>query len=195
MNKLLATLAIIAAACAPQLSAQTIINLDFRQNPLFEISTDNVTAALPGDGTPITLGADLTVKGGSGSYKYEWKNAAGTLLGESSSLTVDSPGSYVLTVSDQCECSHEVLFNVETSGIDAAVIPGVCITVSGSEIIIEGTEAVQASLFSPSGTMTSLLTPDAPTSRLSFADAAPGIYILQIVSTDNTVITKKIKLT
>ena len=69
MKKILVPLIMGAAMAAPNISAQTVINLDFRQNPLFEISTDNVTAALPGDGTSLKLGADLTIKGGSGTYR------------------------------------------------------------------------------------------------------------------------------
>ena len=194
MKKFLVPLIMGAAMAAPNIGAQTVINLDFRQNPLFEISTDNVTAALPGDGTSLTLGADLTIKGGSGTYTYAWTDADGAPLGDTSSLTVDAPGAYTLTVSDQCECSHEVLFKVETAGIDAATISGVTVTVNGSERTIEGTEALQASLFSPSGVMTALYTPATPVSTFSFGNVEPGIYLMQIVTADKTVITQKIKL-
>ena len=87
-----------------------------------------------------------------------------------------------------------MLFKVETAGIDAATISGVTVTVNGSEITIEGTEALQASLFSPSGVMTALYTPATPVSTFSFGNVEPGIYLMQIVTADKTVITQKIKL-
>ena len=194
MKNFLAPLMIIALAIAPRLCAQTIINLDFKQNPLFEVSTNNVNAALPGDGTTLTLGADLTVAGGSGTYTYEWTDSQGMTLGNEPSVTISDPGYYILTVSDQCDCSQEVRFNVEAAGIDATTIPGVSIVTNGSNVIIEGTESIQASLFSPAGVMTALHTPTAPTTTFSFSDVAPGVYLIQIVTVDNSIITQKIRL-
>ncbi len=194
MNKFLSSMMVMAIAIAPRLCAQTIINLDFKQNPIFEVSTNNVDTALPDDGTPLTLGADLTVAGGSGVYTYSWTNAQGTQLGQESALTIDAPGSYILTVSDQCNCSQEVRFNVESAGIDAATISGISLTVHGSDIIIEGTEAIQASLFTPAGTMTALHTPAMPTNTVSFSNTASGVYLLQVVTVDGTIITQKVRL-
>ena len=83
---------VMAIAIAPRLCAQTIINLDFKQNPIFEVSTNNVDTALPDDGTPLTLGADLTVAGGSGVYfsaEYAGKrHVANIMTAESSRVSL-----------------------------------------------------------------------------------------------------------
>ena len=42
--------------------------------------------------------------------------------------------------------------------------------------------------------MTALYTPATPVSTFSFGNVEPGIYLMQIVTADKTVITQKIKL-
>lgn len=194
MKKTFTSLLTVLAAIATSAQAQTVINLGLEQNPLFEVSTNNVTAALPSDGTTLTLGADLTVKGGSGTYAYSWTDTKGSHLGNEASLTVSEPGIYLLTISDACQCSQEVTFNVLTAGIEQISPDDATITVNGSDIRLTGIEARQASLFTASGIMAALITPDTPACSFSFSHIPAGIYLLQITTVSDIVITRKIKL-
>lgn len=189
-----ALIAVAAALCSPETAAQTVINLHFTQNPLFEVSTNSVAAALPGDGTPLTLGGDLTIAGGSGTYTYLWTDTDGTPLGEDSTLTITEPGDYLLTVSDQCDCAQTVTFSVQQAGIDAATIDGIRIFLSGTTLVIEGAEASQASAFTPAGMMVALFTPTQSVTEFNLESLSPGVYLIQLLTTDNTLLIHKIQL-
>lgn len=186
--------AVAAAVCVPGVTAQTVVNLHFTQNPLFEVSTHEVTAAIPDGASTLTLGADLAVAGGSGTYTYLWTDGAGDELGRDATLQVSAPGVYNLTVSDQCDCSHDVVFDVTTAGIDAAEADGIAIVVSGRTLWIEGGEARQATVFTTGGRMVLLETPAAPSSSVSLSGLEQGIYVAQVVLTDGRVVIRKVQI-
>ncbi len=173
--------------------AQSVISLNFKQNPLFEVSTGNVDLALPDDGSSLTLGADLTVSGGSGRYTYVWTDGNKDVLGEESTLTVSTPGTYLLTISDQCQCSHEVGFNLTSAGIED-VLPDVAVEIRGREVILGGMEARQVSLFSTSGMMVYLKTMVSPAGSFSLDEVPAGIYMMQVMTSAGRLITRKIIL-
>ncbi len=189
-----AIIAVLSALCSPRAAAQTVIDLGFKQNPLFEVSTNSVAAALPGDGTPLTLGGDLTIAGGSGTYTYLWTDATGAKIGDDATLSVSAPGTYLLTVADQCDCSHEVTFAVEPAGIDAATLTDIRIFTHGTELHLEGTEALQLTVFNPAGIMAAILTYSIPTSTFDLGSLQPGIYVIQILTTDNNLLIYKTQI-
>lgn len=194
MKRFILPLIITMAFASLQAGAQSIINLGFTQNPLFEVFTSGVTAVLPADDSTITLGADLTVKGGSGTYTYQWTDAQGNTLGNESSLTVTAPGTYTLTVGDTCDCFHNVVFSVEPSAIANIAADGVEVEVAGHAVTVTGAEIRQASLFTTGGVMTALIAPESPVNSFSLPAVAPGIYLLQLVTAQNAVIIRKIQL-
>lgn len=104
-------------------SAQSIVNIKVTQNPLFTVSTNDVTLSI--EDSPITLGGDVVVTGGSGSYAYRWYTDAEE-LGTESTLEVDQPGEYYLDITDTCDCKQTVVFHISnTNGIDAVNIADV----------------------------------------------------------------------
>lgn len=173
--------------------AQTIVDLQFKQNPLFSVSTNKVNAALS-DFNSLTLGADLTISGGSGSYTYLWTDTDGEKLGAESTLEVSTPGTYLLTVSDLCDCKQIVEFNIESAGIEAMEIPDVELKLIGNILLINGSEAKQVTLFSTNGAMTYLSVPATPASQFSLASLEPGIYVIQVVLANGKLITSKISI-
>lgn len=189
-----AILTIASTFLSQKADAQTVIDLRFTQNPLFEVSTNSVATALPGDGTPLTLGGDLTVAGGSGTYTYQWKDTSGATLGSNATLAVSTPGTYLLTISDQCDCAQEVTFSVEAAGIDATTVTGIRIFTDGTDLHIEGAEATQATAFTPTGVMAALFTPTDPTSVFDLGSLQPGIYVIQIVTTANSLLIYKTQI-
>lgn len=192
-NIIAATLLAAAASGCPA-GAQTVVNLHFTQNPLFEVSTHEVTAAIPDDSTGLTLGGDLVISGGSGTYAYLWTDPAGKEAGDSETLYVTEPGVYTLTVSDQCDCSHEVLFDVSSAGIDAAQADGVSVSFDGSDLIIEGAEVAQVSVFSKSGQMVRLFTSGRQLDIISLKELASDVYVAQVVLADGRVVIRKIQV-
>ncbi len=102
--------------CLVPAVGQTTINMEFTQNPLFTVSTNDVTAVV--DGTPLELGADIVIEGGSGNYTYRWYTSSQE-LGSEPTLTVETGGKYYLDVNDECDCLQTVTFHItDPAGID-----------------------------------------------------------------------------
>lgn len=116
MKKLI-ILSLICLFTCSLAKAQSVVNMNFKQNPVFGVSTNDVSAVL--DGQPITIGGDIVVTGGSGVYSYRWYQGDNVLSTEST-ITIGEPGEYALDIKDQCDCLQTVLFHITgTSGIDA----------------------------------------------------------------------------
>ncbi len=107
---LLLTLCLTAVA-----SAQTVIDVTFEQYPPLRAVAQTVSVEVPAEG--ITLGSDVTVDGGDGSYSYLWTNADGETLSTEKTLVITRPGDYYLTVSDGHHCQVSVHFTA--TGADA----------------------------------------------------------------------------
>ena len=97
------------------LLAQTIVRMQIQQNPPFSVVAPTLTITMPDEG--IELGADVVVTGGSGNYSYLWLDAAGRTLGTEPTLLVTLPGTYTLRVSDECQCEHQVVFDITSSAL------------------------------------------------------------------------------
>lgn len=95
--------------------AQTVINVEVEQYPPLKATATTVEAELAADG--ITLGSDLVVEGGSGTYTYTWTNGEGTILGTEKTFRATEAGDYYLKVADSKDCQVSVAFKVTTTGI------------------------------------------------------------------------------
>lgn len=107
---LLITLLSVTGRAALPLCAQTVITVQLEQYPPLQVLSESVNVDLPPEG--ITLGSDLVVSGGDGSYKYSWENASGKTLSTTPTLNVTEPGNYFLTVTDGHDCSVSTQFTV-----------------------------------------------------------------------------------
>ncbi len=196
MKKIL-TAAAFVIACACGCAAQTIVNMPVAQNPLFEVSTNSVTVSIPDNGG-ATLGGDLAITGGSGSYTYRWYNNSGATLGSSSTLEVSGPGTYLLDIDDTCDCRQTVTFNVATAGLDDVALDSFSISPNPTDGLVEirGFEAMQICAVSLSGKMVALIVSEdgAPIADADFSSLASGTYILCLTDrAGNNVSTKLIK--
>jgi len=105
---LLISLLSVTGGAALPLRAQTVINVPLEQYPPLTVLAEQVTVDLPPEG--FTLGSDLVVTGGDGTYTYTWTDAEGNTLSQSPTLTITNPGSYFLTVTDGHDCRVSTQF-------------------------------------------------------------------------------------
>ena len=107
---LLISLLSVTGRAALPLCAQTVITVQLEQHPPLQVLSESVNVDLPPEG--ITLGSDLVVSGGDGTYKYSWENASGQTLSTASTLNVTAAGNYFLTVTDGHDCRVSTQFTV-----------------------------------------------------------------------------------
>lgn len=194
MNRLL-LLPLFALGLSVQ--AQSVIDMSFEQNPLFTLSTYDVTAAIID--VPLKLGGDVVVAGGSGTYAYRWYNAEGTLSTEREYLVLHG-GDYMLDVTDQCDCLQTVTFHIsgeatDLSGISAPSLMGAVRYDGAAHLIRYGAEArvQQASIFAADGRLVRIDTAcGQPLALTSIDDQPAGAYIVQIQTADGVLYTQKI---
>lgn len=95
------------------LFGQHVVNLSIKQPPEFGFSVSKHDTSILKDSSVI-LGNDITVYGGSGSYRYKW--SPGKSLSDSSILhPIASPKDttvYLLTVTDKNGCSFSIAYTV-----------------------------------------------------------------------------------
>jgi len=167
--------------------------MSFEQNELFEVSTNEVSAAI--EGTPLLLGADIVVTGGSGTYTYRWYTERGFLT-DQPTLTVGEPGEYYLDVSDQCDCLQTVAFHISgTSGLtqtDAVNFTYGPNPTQGTIHFNTPIPITQVSVFSERGTLCSLFTNRHEIKTVDLSQLPPGNYILHILFADKRLSTHKI---
>ena len=152
MNRsLTATILFTAAVFGCQ--AQSVVKIPVAQNPLFEVSANNVAVSVPDGGAGATLGGDLVISGGSGHYTYRWYDGSDVTLGTESTLSILSPGIYYLDIEDTCECLQTIEFNVTTASIDDPGIAMTAITPNPTDgpVEISGFDAIQISSVTRAG--------------------------------------------
>lgn len=191
-----AFLLIMFALASFMANAQTVIDMTFVQNPLFEVSTNDVTASL--DHGPICLGADVVITGGSGTYAYRWYTTDGQTLTTDSSLEVTEAGEYLLDVTDQCDCLQTIAFHITgqvPAGIHNLRAAEVISYDAASASIRFSTDAAiyQACIVAANGRLCRVATAyDAPLLHLDLSALTPGAYIVQAILSDGNVLTHKI---
>ncbi len=149
---------------------QTIISMAFEQNPLFTVSTNDVSATY--DGTPLVLGADIVIAGGSGNYTYHWYTSS-TELGTEPTLIVNEGGEYMLDISDECDCLQTVIFHIAgPSDVQQIAAEDV------RQVVVFGESGVLMKVF------------NGPTADLSSLPS--GVYIINKVSVDGRISTSKV---
>lgn len=167
MKKFLALVAMFLLTIGSA-NAQAIVNMNLKQNPVFGVSTNDVSATL--EGQPLTLGAEVVITGGSGVYTYCWYMGS-TVVGTSATLEVTEPGEYTLDVKDQCDCLQTVKFHIAgTSDI--------------SEIALGAVK--QTVVFTTDGRLVKVAEGNA------IATLPRGQYIVKMVDAEGRVVSKKI---
>ena len=110
---------VIIGATVLSMSSQSIVELNLakNQNPIFEISTNEVSLAFPGNEDFLVIGADIVIKGGSGEYSFRWYNEQGEELGNEKTLEITLPGIYRADISDTCDCLQTVTFDISEASV------------------------------------------------------------------------------
>ncbi|MDE6306365.1 MAG: hypothetical protein K2L90_07225 [Muribaculaceae bacterium] len=198
MNRsLTATILFTAAVFGCQ--AQSVVKIPVAQNPLFEVSANNVAVSVPDGGAGATLGGDLVISGGSGHYTYRWYDGSDVTLGTESTLSILSPGIYYLDIEDTCECLQTIEFNVTTASIDDPGIAMTAITPNPTDgpVEISGFDAIQISAVSMAGKMEMLLNSPDGISPIHYADFGMlphGQYLITLTDVQgNTIVRKLLK--
>jgi hypothetical protein len=101
--KLLFAFSVLLFIVCPHIYAQEfVINVPFTQPKKLVVNAgENQTVAT---GQSVILGNDAAVTGGTPGYTYAWRSPSGEEI-LTSLITVSSPGTYRLTVSDVNHCS------------------------------------------------------------------------------------------
>lgn len=193
--KRLLTAVWLTAAFAGVCGAQSIVKMPVVQNPLFEVSTDKVEVSMPGDGGGIMLGGNLVITGGSGSYAYSWHTPEGAVLGTESTYYAETPGVYMLDITDSCDCRQTVEFNLASAGIESAEIEGLKIGPNPTDgvIYISGIEVVRVSAVDMSGRLSAVVESNGEAlESVDLTSLASGSYVLTLGCADGTTVTHRI---
>lgn len=189
-KKLLSLLLLVMGAMG--VNAQSVVNLNLKQNPIFGVSTNEVSAVI--EGTGINIGADVVITGGSGHYTYRWYNANGD-LDTRATLFVNKAGDYYLDVKDECDCKQTVVFHITgTAGVDNVLVKSLKVFPNPTEgpVNIESPKAIsQVLVFSANGTLLRVFNEDA-VSQIDLSSLNAGHYVLQLVTNDGKLLTSKV---
>lgn len=182
MKKLI-TFTLALAATGFACFGQAIVSMPVVQNPLFGVSTNEVNATYPENSSSLTLGGDLVITGGSGTYSYRWYDNTGNDLGNESTLQVSAPGSYLLDIEDTCDCLQTVRFNLSIASVDEIHASDVSIRFNSTDgqVEIVGFDPVQLSAVDMSGRLAAVIDHGGMvfhTVDLSFIPG--GVYIITL---------------
>ena len=176
---------------------QSIVTIPIEQNPLFEVSTNRVNISGVDLSQRLVLGGDIVVKGGSGHYTYHWHTPAGASVGTSQTITISSPGTYLLDITDTCDCMQTVDFNIESSGLSRNEMTQCAITPNptAGPVKITGFNPVQISVVNMSGQLETLIDLNgAIIHDADFSNFSKGIYILTLTDREGKIsVTRLIK--
>ena len=160
-----------ANGCSSRTTAEVLEDLE---PPIVDAGADGTLTCLE---TEIAL--DGAASGGRTPYVYRWTNETGDTVGTAPSLTVDSPGTYTLTVTgaNGCTGSDSVCIEQDIAPpvVDVAASGPLSCAVSVvtlSATITETSEPVEVSWLGPSGTVIGSST------RISVT--APGTYTVRV---------------
>lgn len=194
MKKLI-TFALALAASWFACVGQSIVSMPVVQNPLFQVSTNEVHATFPDDLSSLTLGANLVITGGSGTYSYRWYDNAGNELGHESTLEVSAPGSYLLDVTDTCDCLQTVSFNLSLSGVDEIHASEVSIRYDSlcGRIDIAGFDPVQLCAMDMTGRLAAVIDHGGMVFHTADLSSLPGgVYIITLTDSRGSVTSMKL---
>lgn len=195
MKKLTSALsAIILTSSAA--NAQSLVEIPIKQNPPFEVSTNHVSVGLDANPGTLTIGGDIVVTGGSGSYSYHWYTPAGTELGTDRSLTVSSLGTYLLDIKDTCDCIQTVNFQVmDGAGVRGVEVENLIVSPNPTDgyIGFNGVEIVQLTAVNMGGQLSALIDGDGTAFTSADLSQLPsGNYVLLLTGADGKFYASKI---
>lgn len=194
MKKLI-TFALALAASGIACFGQSIVSMPVVQNPLFQVSTNEVNATFPEASSSLTLGGDLIITGGSGTYSFRWYDNTGKDLGNESTLRVDAPGKYLLDVTDTCDCLQTVNFNLSYAGVDEIHVSKVSISFDSmsGQVDIEGFDPVQLCAVDMSGRLAAVIDHGGVVFHTADLSSLPGgVYIITLTDPFGSVTSLKL---
>lgn len=180
--------------CLTHATAQSVVTIPLRQNPPLCVIAETVTVDLPS--TPITIGADVTVSGGDGTYTYKWTDSQGTVIGSASTLTITTPGEYYLQVTDGGQCAVTTKFTATSTNAISAVNAGFLITRQGDNVhIVTPQPATEVRILNSSGMLLRRYRQQGNATTLNFPlPRQHGIYIIAVAVKGGNAIVKRIAL-
>jgi gliding motility-associated-like protein len=119
------------------------------------------------DNFQYCIGDSITISANAGLVNYEWSISA-----NGNSITVNTPGTYTLTITDANSCSSIDTFNVIENQLPA-------VSILGDDTICEG----DSSTLTTSSSYATYLWQDLSTDSL-FTATEPGIYTVTITDTN-----------
>lgn len=175
------------------LNAQTHIPMPVSQNPLFEVSTNEVTVEFAAP--QMTIGGDVIVAGGSGTYTYRWCRGSEEISTEAV-LTIDEAGVYDLYISDACDCMQHVTFTVQAASVEG--VGGDKIALYPNPVTdyltVAGLRLRQVCVVSMDGALVAVHSDFAPgtTTQINLSTLPAGEYVVNCVTENRDVVTAKI---
>ena len=192
MHRIVSLLITLSLACGT-FNAQTLITMPVKQNPPFEVSVKEVFLEFVAPS--ITIGGDVVVTGGSGSYSYRWYSGSDK-IGDDALLTIEEAGVYDLYIDDTCDCVQRVSFIVTPSSVEGVGtdFAGVYPNPVDDRLVISGIKAVQVNILSIAGQLESVYADfgDEEQIELNVSALPAGDHIVNIVTSEHKVVTKKI---
>lgn len=174
--------------------AQSVVTIPVLQYPPLSVIAENVTVELPTEG--LTIGSNVSVSGGDGTYTYEWTDGNGTVIGTTSTLKISSAGEYFLKVTDGAGCSVSTKFTATSTNGISAIEAGFKMTILSDMLHIESSIPVtEVRLLNVSGMLVKQYRPIK--NSTSFDCRLPqqhGIYIIAVVVNGEKAIVKRITL-
>ena len=183
----------IFAAASLMLSAQTRIPMPVSQNPPFEVSTNEVTVEFAAP--QMTIGGDVIVAGGSGTYSYRWCRGSEEISTEAV-LTIEEAGVYDLYISDTCDCLQHVTFTVQAASVEG--VGGDTVALYPNPVTdyltISGLRLRQVCVVSMAGALVAVHGDFAPgtATQVDMTSLPAGEYVVNCVTENRDVITAKI---
>lgn len=175
------------------LSAQTYIAMPVSQNPPFGVSANEVYVEFVPP--TMTIGGDLVVTGGSGSYTYLWKHGS-TEIGREASIEISEAGVYELNISDACDCLQRVVFTVNPASVEGVGTSEVSVypNPASDRLTVSGMSLVQVSIVSMSGKLVAVHSGFGRDARadIDVSGLPAGEYIVNLVGENHKVVTRKI---
>src|ERR1035437_9240971 len=169
-----------------QCSDTTMLKVTINDNVVTPVSISGIVT--PANGITNTAGSiNITVTGGSGSFKYNWSNQATT-----EDITALAAGNYTVTVNDTGATYTTATFTVgytkESFDLIANTSLSKCKT-SSRDIMTQANSSIVSYIWSTKATTANILATDAGTYYVT-ASFASGLQVVDSITITNIVVNK-----
>lgn len=175
---------ILLGGSVPSFS-QSIVEMKVaqEQNPLFEVFANDVNLSINDSSPEAELGAGIVIKGGSGSYSFRWYTEDENELGSDETLTITSPGIYLVDISDTCDCLQTIRFNVSPASVNDIDQDNITVYPNPTQglIHIKGSETIQVTGVDMAGRLVLLIDREGEIIEEADLSSLPsGIYFITL---------------